>query len=314
VLKKNKTSLRYLNASDATGLNDYVCAAIEECDTLETLVCLNYKSISPTNLKFPCRTATSVKSFRFETELVDGVKHCAGPILRYLNSLPKLEYLKLCYQDGPSTTVIPRLILALPRLQQFRVSIVQLSPLLQSNATDSLSVQETKEIEQNSANIRVFSLSCQYFYDWEFIPVINGCWDKLQVLTLSGTKLTDQSIQHICSLSLPQLQTLELSKCFFSSAAMVSLINACPNLRNVALSDLPHADDRLMTVLAQCKHIMVLDISFSSKITGYGLRRVVDSCRSLERLKVEACNIDLDTIQHVRSVLGHSNCSFISAL
>ncbi|KAI8580465.1 hypothetical protein K450DRAFT_237175 [Umbelopsis ramanniana AG] len=313
LLRQNKSTLRYVNATDATSSNDYICAAIEECDILETLVCLNYTRLDYNELKYPSRAASSVKNFHFKTQLPAAGGYTAGPMVRYIGSLPNLENLSLHYTDGIPGTFIHRLILSLPYLQQFRVRIEQrLSSALRTDTTNTLSAREAKELERNSANIRVFSLACLCFYDWELIPIITGCREKIQALTLYETSLTDHGLQHVCLQPLPQLQVLELSRCHFSSETMVSLLRACPNLRNVVLNDLPNANDEVMTALAQCKHVTTLDISSSTKITGFGVRRVVAGCPSLRRLVADCCSIDLDTIQHTRSVMGHSSCSFFS--
>jgi hypothetical protein len=315
LLRRNKSTLRYVNASDATSINDYLCSAIDECDMLETLVCLNYTLLDYNELKYPSRAAPSVKSFHFRTKIPAAGGNTAGPIARYIDALPNLENLSLHYTDGIPGTFIHRLVLSLPRLQQFRVRIEQrLTSVLRNNATSTLTAQEAKDLEQNSANIRVLSLACQCFYDWELQPIITGCREKIQVLTLFETSVTDQGLQHVCLHALPQLQILELSRCHFSAEAIVSLLRACPNLRNVVLNDLPNANDEVMTALAQCKHVTTLDISSSTKITGFGLRRVVAGCTSLKRVVADCCSIDLDTIQHIRSVLGHSSCSFFSGL
>lgn len=226
----------------------------------------------------------------------------------FLTLLPQLQYLYLKGWCTSRPLFIAQYILALPDIREFRLHLACRMPsgLLELSAT------QTKKLEQNSKNLTILSIAYANLCDWELIAIVNGCSANLLTLTLSDAQITDQAIQHISGLTLPRLQNLEISSCVnINSNALVLLINACPNLRNVVLNQLPATDDTVLKALAGCNHLTTVDICQSRKVTGSGVRSIVSGTSSLVKLVAYDCvNIDLDSILYAQSKLSNAKCSF----
>ncbi|KAI8328254.1 hypothetical protein BC941DRAFT_477098 [Chlamydoabsidia padenii] len=111
------------------------------------------------------------------------------------------------------------------------------------------------------------------------------------------------------------LVELKLEQCTtLSESNLESLISSCPLLQRVVVSYNQGVTNHILQVLAMLVSLKTLDISACLRITGSGVRYLVDQRQhSLETLCMNDCmGVQPDAIQHARSVLkkGVVQCVF----
>ncbi|XP_022184695.2 F-box/LRR-repeat protein 15 [Nilaparvata lugens] len=100
-----------------------------------------------------------------------------------------------------------------------------------------------------------------------------------------------------------KLQMLELSHC--SSLGNVSAINSflmkCKDLHTLNLSGMDCICDSTMETLSHCNFkLRNLDVSYCTRITGYGIRMLVEYCKELRNLKLFGCSSAVQKLAYER--------------
>ncbi|KAL7091872.1 hypothetical protein ACP275_12G130400 [Erythranthe tilingii] len=136
------------------------------------------------------------------------------------------------------------------------------------------------------------------------IKVIGDTCSKLRAIDLSNLcKLTDISIGHLAN-GCRAIQMLKFCRNAFSDEAIAAYLDVRGALLNdLSLNNIIQVSNHTALSLARnCRNLRSLDLSWCRNLTNEALGLVVDSCSSLEVLKLFGCtqvtNVFLD---------GHSN-------
>ncbi|XP_051114077.1 uncharacterized protein LOC127239797 [Andrographis paniculata] len=138
----------------------------------------------------------------------------------------------------------------------------------------------------------------------ESLKVIGENCSELRAIDLANLKkLTDVSIGHLAN-GCKAIQTLKLCRNGFSDeaiAAYLDLRGAC--LNDLILNSITEVSNHTaLSVARNCRNLRSLDLSWCRNLTNEAFGVIVDSCSSLELLKLFGCtlvsNVFLD---------GHSN-------
>lgn len=313
LLKDARKSLRYLNLSNM-GLAYFVWnKAIQICEVLEHIECLNCRT-SLSTLK-SLTTQTSLKTLRFSGMFKPDVQ------LYNIHLFPNLEELTLECLGERSIPNLSDFFLHLPKIRKLKIRIPIRTRIARSSSIPPVyfDMDMLDKVTVNASHLEYLSFSTSAMtsvWDVELQAILDGCFACLTGLELSLTNITDKSMRHIALRTLPSLKILKLSRCSdISVDALILAIEACPQLRQLDISFIPSMSDRLLECLGECKCLEVLNLAMfkneDPKLSNQGLRSLVVNTKSIRKLCVlgPRC-FDQATIAYAYSSLGASNCIF----
>lgn len=314
ILQEAHLSLRYLNITNMTSSCVIWLTAVQKCEVLEYFECLRYDMSPAKHEPLPIRN--SMKTFRFR-----GPMNNKADILTHLRLYPNLEEASLEYNELQQPLYLYEFIIELPMIRRLNVRFTGGSRFVRRDILGpaKLDMETVEKITNNSSHLESLSFSTfspSGACDAQLHAIINGCCTRLSTLELSRSSVSDTTMHHIASVTLPNLQTLKLALCNdITVDSLIMAIKACPKLRKVELSCLPALTDRLLECLGECKCLETINIAIShshpSDVSGKGLRSLVTATKSIRKLWVIGYQcFDLDSIAFARSILGGSSCIF----
>jgi F-box-like len=309
-----RLSLRYLNLSNLPWIEIVWKHAILTLENLEHIEYYNcYPELLP-DLELPLRR--SLKTLR-----ASGSFGVTSNLISRLRQFPNLQEVTLNSIRIRNPLSLSGFIIELPSIRKLHIRM-PLWPGFEYPSqvgTQLLTAEYIKKVTTNSCNLEYLSFSSPSALavcDDELSAVLDGCSQRLAVLKISVSKITDQALLHMVSLKLPCLHTLRIAHCpNISMDGLKLAIKSCPQLVQVELMYLTGMDNTILSCLGDCSFLQIVNIASSKSIrplyTSKGLGLLVGKSKSLQKVCFLGPNqFESSAMEFARATLGTTNCIF----
>ena len=309
-----RLSLRYLNLSNLPWIEIVWKHAILTLENLEHIEYYNcYPELLP-DLELPLRK--SLKTLR-----ASGSFGVTSNLISRLRQFPNLQEVTLNSIRIRNPLSLSGFITELPSIRKLHIRM-PLWPGFEYPSqigTRSLTAEYINKVTVNSCNLEYLSFSSPSALavcDDELSAVLDGCSQRLAVLKISVSKITDQALLHMASLKLPCLHTLRIAHCpHISMEGLKLAIESCPQLVQVELMYLTGMDNTILSCLGDCSFVQIVNIASSKTMrplyTNEGLRLLIGKSKSLRKVCFLGPNqFDPSAMEYTYAALGAKNCIF----
>ncbi|KAF7729864.1 hypothetical protein EC973_003598 [Apophysomyces ossiformis] len=227
----------------------------------------------------------------------EGVSIPAFAIDDILNECQNLRHLQMVCDDGSTLHVLRMIRTICPHIITLRLSETQFPPL---------EIADTVDLKPG---LREFSIPYVHgFSEADAIDMIALNHATLETLDLRGCgALSSEFAARLATRRCPRLKTLYLaSNAGLSEQDLLAIIQACPSLQIVDLSSILNVSNAILCELSGLQSLRHIDISCCIKVTGAGIRRLIEARKdTLERLVINDCTgISADAVHFAREQLG----------
>eukprot|EP01047_Picozoa_sp_COSAG01_P050163 COSAG01_NODE_5041_length_4529_cov_3.719413_2_plen_614_part_00 len=127
---------------------------------------------------------------------------------------------------------------------------------------------------------------------------IAECWREMDVASFSETKITDDGLGQLATLS--QWTILGLDSTLISDVGVAKVCDNCHQLRTLNLSNTKLTDAALERVAEGCPNLTCLYVA-KTQVTDEGVMRVAENCHHLTWIYVEDTNVTDECIHTLSS-------------
>ncbi|KAI9492155.1 hypothetical protein BDB00DRAFT_454444 [Zychaea mexicana] len=282
--------LRFLQLTDTGIPLSTLSEVLEICPTISRIV---YQDETPSDLQIKKALAlthielsfTSSRSIDFAT-LKNLLVHC--PHLTHLALYPPYgdAVFSLAWQSCPQLTSF--------RYQQHHAG------------WDDMAASATAAPKKRGISELGFPTFCEISDD-TVASAIQTNHNTLEILDIRGcARLTSQITERLSAVGAPQLRELYIeNSAAFTEASLCAVLQSCTALQVVHLQSVASVTNTVLKALSGATMLRKVNISNCPKVTGTGLRQLVDNVDGLQLLMLNNCNaISQDAVSYARDKLG----------
>ncbi|KAG0172137.1 hypothetical protein DFQ28_004289 [Apophysomyces sp. BC1034] len=243
------------------------------------------------------RSTTMLNLISLDISPADVTRYPRFEVNDLLRRCQNLQHLQLVCEENDTLHAMQTIPTLCPNLATFRLS------------PRDLPLMDTFEKEDMGPGLRDFAVPHVYnFADVDGIKMITQHHTTIEALDLRDCyRLSSEFAIVLATKGCPQLRELHLaSVSSFSELDLRSIIGACPSLQTVNFYAVFNVTNAILADLSVLTSLKIVDISLCTKVTGAGVRRLVEARKdTLEKLVMNGCTgISADAVHFAAEQLG----------